>query len=179
MVTDAKLESKIAEIKAAHEANAEREIEQYKLSFEVEGAKKELAAKHRKENKDLVTKHTKEIKALAAEQDKETKEFELKYGVELPTSKQKKESLPVNTKAKMISELMVKGKPKYQFIDGKILGIKGDEVKSVIVFKDNNNNKQTLNVSNYIDWCTDNLTSNTKHINPEIKPDLGFNLGNL
>lgn len=179
MVTDSKLEAKIAEIKAAHEANAEREIEQYKLSFEVEGAKKELAAKHKKENKDLFNNHTKEFRVLAAEQAKETKAFELKYCVDLPSTKDKKESLPVNTKAKMISELMVKGKPKYQFIDGKIIGLKGDEVKSVIVFKDKDKNKQTLNVSSYIDWCTDNLTSNTKHINPEIKPDLGFNLGNL
>jgi hypothetical protein len=79
----------IAEI-TANQANAELEIEKFKLSFEVEDARNTLTGKfysqhdlidseHQKSK--LYDEHTKAAKALYATQAIQIKDFESKYGV--------------------------------------------------------------------------------------------------
>lgn len=51
-----KLEAKIAEINAQHKKAAENEIEKYKLSFELDSAKKELLKKHSAEERTFIIK---------------------------------------------------------------------------------------------------------------------------
>jgi hypothetical protein len=152
------LEAKIAEIKAQHQAQAEREIEIYKLSFEVDGARKSLSQKFKAETNTLEIEVTKLHKDLKAEQAKEITAFESKYGVsfEIKPATPKKKSYSTNAKAKMISELVIDGKPKYQYKDGVVVGVKGEPVTSTIVFKDSDKNKQTLAVSAYAEWCKEN-----------------------
>lgn len=148
MVTDSKLEAKIAEIKAAHEANANREINFYKLSFEVEGASKELAAKHKAEDKELLSLQNKQTKDLLKEQAIDNAGFELKYGIALSFPKFKKESVSTNFKCNYISTLKDKnGELKFKYVDGKIVGAKGEPIKSTIIYKDANGIKQSLSVA--------------------------------
>jgi hypothetical protein len=80
----------IAEITAKHQANAELEIEKFKLSFEVEDARNTLTGKFYSTRfnrfwTNKVTKnydeHTKAAKALYAAQAIQIKDFESKYGV--------------------------------------------------------------------------------------------------
>ena len=171
------LEQKIAEIKAQHEAQALKEIEQYKLSFEVDGARKELEAKHKAELKELAVEQAKQSKELASSQTIDATNFERKYGVPftIKPATPKKEQYSTNAKAEIIFNLKDKdGKPKFTYKDGNVFGQKSqtEPLKNIIPFKDKDGNKQSLNLSTYIEWCKDNLKTN-------IKPDLGGNLGNI
>lgn len=148
MVTDSKLEQKIAEIKAEYETKANSVIEFYKLSFEVEGARKELAAKHKAEDKELLSLQNKQTKDLLKQQAIDNTAFQLKYGVALSLPKFKKESVSTVFKCNYISTLKDKnGELKYKYVDGKIVGAKGEPIKSTIIYKDADGIKQSLSVA--------------------------------
>jgi hypothetical protein len=137
------LEAKIAAIKAQHLAAAEQEIETYKLSFEVDGAKKDLVTKLKSEAKELESKHKSEAKALEAQQKIVIKEFEKKYNTvyDSPTLISRDASNVTDAYFMLTSikcdevELMKdkNGNPKYTLnADNLIVGTKGEPIKSTI-----------------------------------------------
>ena len=138
------LEAKEKEIKAYYAAQAEKEIEHLKLSFEVDGAKASLTAKHKGELKALAVEQAKQSKDLATEQAKEVKAFEAKYGVSFVP---KAQPLSTNEKCKYVMALKGKdGVNKFSFNGTDVIGAKGEPIKSTIIFKDADGNKQSLSV---------------------------------
>jgi hypothetical protein len=152
MKTD--LDAKIAQIKADYEAQAQQEIERYKLSFEVDGARKELEAKHRTELKELDSLIAKQSKELASQQTIDATNFERKYGVAF-TIKPKVKPLSTNDKCKYVLDLKDKNDVnKFVFKDGIIIGVKGEPVTSTIIFKDADGNKQSLSVKALLNYLS-------------------------
>ncbi|QIH37894.1 hypothetical protein G7A72_03350 [Flavobacterium sp. Sr18] len=151
MVTEQeeKIAAQIAKIKAQHQAAAEKEIEDYKLSFEVDQARKDLSNKIKSDLKDLDTKHKAEIK-----------EFEKHYNVDYDVTK-KDAPLPhdanvkdgyfslTQTKCEEAVALIVNGKPKYSLnADNLVVGTKGEVITSTIMLpKTPAGKKRTLSVN--------------------------------
>lgn len=150
MVTEQeeKIAAQIAKIKAQHQAAAEKEIEDFKLSFEVDSAKKELSNKFKTELKELDTQHKAELKELEAQQRNDIKEFEKKYNTVYELSNGKYLNTTdgkCETVAAMVDEF---DRPKYSLNkDNQVINLKGEQIKSTIVFKDATGKKQTLAVS--------------------------------
>jgi hypothetical protein len=150
----------IAEITAKHQANAELEIEKFKLSFEVEDARNTLTGKFysqhdlidselSKVTKALHDEHTKAAKALYATQAIQIKDFESKYGVPF-LNEPAKAKATTNEKCKYVAQLKDKtGALKYTYNGKNVVGVKGNPITSTIVYKDADGAKQTLNVGTF------------------------------
>lgn len=68
----------------------------------------------------------------------------------LEAKQAKKKALSIQDKCEYVAKLADKnGFLKYRYVGGNVVGAKGDPIKSTIVFKDADGNKQTLSVDAY------------------------------
>lgn len=159
------LEEQIAELKSRREAELAKEIEQLKLLAEIDDARFELQQKLQSEWNIFQNKKDVEERELRKTFVQYKKDFEKQYGqpfeTELATAKQP--SLTLNEKLKLVSEMTNDdGTPKYRLNSEKtaIIGAKGEPIRSTIVFKDSNGNKQTVGASTFF-----------KYLNPDVEKE--------
>lgn len=146
------LADKIKDLENAAAEQLKKDIEQLEKNERVVEARK-----------DLKNKLAKELTDIKKQQDKEIKAFEDEYGAGSylgfePLPIKKKHFYSINEKAEIIYNLKDKnGKPKFKYIDGQVFGQKSETepLKNIIPFKDEFGDKQTLTLSNYIEWCKD------------------------
>jgi hypothetical protein len=146
------IDEQIAELKAKREAELQQEIEQLKLASQVDDARFELGLKLKGEFDTLQKKRIKEDIEFQETIENYHREFETKYGVPYLTEPKKK-PLTINEKCKMIAGFRNKDKtPKYKLNEAgtAVVGAKGNELKSTIVFKDEDGDKQTLKADNLL-----------------------------
>lgn len=156
------LDEQIAELRARRDAELEKEIEQLKLSAEVDDARWELKQKIQGEYNTLQKKHEDEDKKLKSDIAGYKANFKKTYGVEYDVEKPiKQPALSVSAKAEIASKIEVDGKLRHSLNADKtaLIGVKGEAVTSVISF-DHNGKKETISAKNLF-----------KYLNPDVTKD--------
>lgn len=127
------IEEQIEQVRIKRDAERDKEIAQLKLQGEIPQS---------------IIDTAKAIEKLKSD-------FKEKYGVEFVMPVAKTE-LTIDQKVEIVKGLTVEDKPKYVISEDKIIGTKGEEIKSVIPFYDKEGNKQTISVKTILNHLSKN-----------------------